>query len=465
MVDARPHVTLPYSYCYGRSELGLSYIRLADLLSNRVQTDANKPAFVSEYENISKTYGELNDDVNRLAKGLIDLGLNRGDVVGLWSCNSYYWSQIQYACARLGLIQCSINPAYQADELNYVLRNAQVKALFMPGVGSKQQEFNKFGHGTTGKPKGAYLSHFTLGNLGICAFPMEMIVANYKYNVKLIVEAMNKHECTYLYGTPTMIIDILNYVETTGNTLPTLKGLVTGGSPVPKEMAYRVLKIIPNCTDVRVAYGATEAGSAGTISYQSDTLVNRLETVGHPLDHMETKIVDPGTGKTVLIGETGELLSRGHNQMIGYWRNEKSTQAAIDDKMWYKSGDLATMDEHGFIKIIGRTKELIIRGGENIYPREVEELLHKHPDILDAYVCGVPDVRLGEEVCAWIQLKDPNKKLTEAEIREFCKQRITYFKVPRYVLFVDSFPLTPAGKVKKFVMREQSCRILGLNEK
>ncbi|CAG2165243.1 unnamed protein product [Oppiella nova] len=259
-----------------------------------------------------------------------------------------------------------------------------------------------------------------LGNLGMCGVPFKNVIPNFFYNVKLVVNAINKHQCTYLIGTPTMIIDILDYLETNNIKLDSLKGINTGGSSMPINVAHRVHKIIPTCTDVRVAYGATEAG---------------------------------------------ELLSRGHNQMIGYWRDEKNTRAAIDSSNWYKSGDLATMDEHGYIKIVGRTKEMIIRGGENIYPREVEELLHKHPDILDAYVCGVPDHRTGEEVCAWIQPKDPNRKPTEAEIREFCKQRITYFKVPRYVLFVDKFPLTPAGKVKKFVMREQSCRILGLNDK
>ncbi|CAG2108524.1 unnamed protein product [Medioppia subpectinata] len=263
------------------------------------------------------------------------------------------------------------------------------------------------------------------------------LIPNCKYNVKQMVESMARNECSYLYGTPTMIIDTVNYLESNKLKLPSLRGLIAGGSPMPKEVAYRVQKVIPSCTDVRVAWGATEAG--------------------RPIDHMETKIVNQATRQITKIGEPGEIESRGHNQMIGYWRNPKSTHDAIDASGWYKSGDLAVMTEEGFIKIIGRTKEMIIRGGENIYPREVEELLHSHPAIRDAYVCGVPDDRMGEELCAWIQVKDAAVKPTESEVKEFCKQKIAHFKVPRYVLFVDSFPLTPAGKVKKFVMREESC--------
>ncbi|XP_054159206.1 putative acyl-CoA synthetase YngI [Oppia nitens] len=566
-----PHVSLPYSHAFGRSDRQLQYLRIGDLLTQRAQTVSNNIAFISEYENISKTFSQLNEDVNRLAKGLYDLGLRKGDVVGLWSCNSYAWVQTQYACARLGVILCTVNPVYQSPELNYALKKGQIKAIFMPGNGSKQEVVNKyqniltetlkmpqnkeeeplilknvilmdgsepskddnnyvnyipfnnltandgiissqvtdavspddpaiimFTSGTTGKPKGAYSSHYTivnntilcgemfdfddkqismciplpffhsfaavLGNISMCGTPFKSVIPNLKYDVKLIVETMIKHECTHIIVTPTQIIDILNYVETNKLQIPSLKGTLIGGAPVPVEVAHNISRVIPSVDDIRIGYGATELGPCTTACHKNDTFNNRMETVGSPLDLVEVKIVNPATGQITKIGEQGELLSRGHNVMIGYWKDEVKTREAIDEGKWYHSGDLATMDQYGYIKIVGRTKELIIRGGENIYPREVEELLHTHPAVFDAYVVGVPDERSGEEVCAWVQLKNKNEKITEQEIREFCKQRISYFKVPRYVLFVDGFPMTPTGKAKKFEMRDQTCKILGLKQ-
>ncbi|CAG2105153.1 unnamed protein product [Medioppia subpectinata] len=565
----------------------------------------NNTAFVSEYENISKTFSQFNEDVNKLAKGLHDLGLRRGDVVGVWSCNSYSWIQVQYACAKLGIVLCTVNPVYQSPELNYALRKGQIKAIFMPGNGSKQEVVNKyqnvlkqtlsakeekesdplilkdiifmdgnyssedakggfnympitnlvanngnvdqsivddvspddpaiimFTSGTTGKPKGAYLSHFTLvnnalltgtqfgfsdpitmliplpffhsfaavlGNISMTAVPIKSVIANLKYDVKLIVESMIKHSATHIIVTPTMpqtagiekyadrrrtsmikhsathiivtptmVIDILNFVEKNSLKLPALRSMLIGGAPVPVEVAHHIQRVIPSCDDVRIGYGATELGPCTTSCHKNDTFEQRMETVGSPLDLVEVKIVDPVSGYITKIGEQegnlGELLSRGHNVMIGYWRDEIKTKEALDEHKWYKSGDLATMDEKGFVKIIGRTKEMIIRGGENIYPREVEELLHTHPEVFDAYVVGVPDERTGEEVCAWVQLKNKDSKITEEEIRNFCKDNISYFKVPRYVLFVDGFPMTPTGKAKKFIMRDESCEKLGLKE-
>ncbi|CAG2110220.1 unnamed protein product [Medioppia subpectinata] len=378
------HVTLPYAYAYGRSDQPLEYIRV----------DSQKTAFVSEYENISKTYGELNNDVNKLAKGLLQFGIKRGDIIGIWSCNSYNWIKIQYACAKLGIIMCTINPGYQCSELDYVLRRAQIKTLFMPGLDSKQLIINNYhkvlsdvltmrktqtnsdplllNHvifmdgtdtqmcdrnkdrvtssllsdfcktdgqlpdsvtesvtpddpgGTTGKPKGAYLSHHTLasnswdiddqdkifcnplpffhafggilGNLGMCAFPFKNVIPHFKFNIKHMVDTIIKHECTYMLGTPTMVIDMLDYLETNKIRMDSLKGIGTGGSSMPIEVAHRARKIIPSCFDMRVAYGATEAGTFGTVSDQSDSIERRLETCGRPLFHMETKIVDPKTG-------------------------------------------------------------------------------------------------------------------------------------------------------------------------
>jgi len=296
------------------------------------------------------------------------------------------------------------------------------------------------------------------------AMPFKLVIPGFKYDVKLIVEAIKKHECTHIMCTPTMVIDILDYLEKNKLELTSMRGVMIGGAPVPVEVTHRISRFIPNCDDIRIGYGATELGPCTTACHKSDSFVNRTETVGSPLDFVEVKIVDPQNGNITKIGETGELLSRGHNVMIGYWRDEQKTKESIDESKWYKSGDLAVMDKFGFVKIIGRTKELIIRGGENIYPREVEELLHTHPQVLDAYVIGVPDERQGEEVCAWIKLRNKDSKVTDEEIRKFCKDNISYFKVPRYVLFVDDFPLTSTGKAKKFLMREKSCEILGLKE-
>jgi fatty-acyl-CoA synthase len=261
-----------------------------------------------------------------------------------------------------------------------------------------------------------------------------------------------------------MIIDIMNYVEKNNIHIKSLKSVLLGGASTPVEVAHRVTRTIPSATDVRIGYGATELGPCTTGSILGDTVERRMETVGAPLDFVEVKIVDPISGEIVKIGEQGELLARGHNVMLGYWDEEEKTREVITDSKWYKTGDLATMDDTGYVKIVGRTKEMIIRGGENIYPKEIEELLHTHPAVLDAYVVGVPDERMGEECCAWIKLRNSGDKLTPDEVKTFCKDKITYFKIPKYILFVEDFPLTGTGKAQKFIMREKSCEILGLKE-
>ncbi|RWS18916.1 acyl-CoA synthetase family member 2-like protein, partial [Leptotrombidium deliense] len=239
------------------------------------------------------------------------------------------------------------------------------------------------------------------------------VLTGFWFEVESVVKSIVRDKCTLIMGTPTMIIDILSYVEKNNVKIDSLKCALLGGAAVPAEVASKVQQVIPSCTDVRVGYGATELGPVTSASTADDEAYKKLETVGGPLDYVELKIVDPANNKLKKINERGELFVRGHNVMIGYWNNEEKTKEVITETGCYvRDRDIAVMEETGYIKIVGRTKELVIRGGENIYPREVEDLLHTHSNIEIAAVCGVPDDRVGEELCAWIKLKDPKKALT-----------------------------------------------------
>lgn len=568
-----PFVEKPYSYAIGRSTTPLRYKTIGQLFDERLESEDGKPTIISHYEGIKKNFTDLHNDVSNLAKSLHEhLHLKRGDVVGLWYCNSYDWILVQYACARLGLILCTLNPYYQVNELNYALRKADIKALFMPGKNSKQEIINKFSKiinltlntkdedptlalkleniisldgdmiepsdlpsnrkikcfhldklrqtkgeldssiikqvspddpalivytsGTTGKPKGACLSHFSitnnvricatriqisndsilclplpffhvfaglLGNLCILFNRAQIVIPCLKYNVGQVAEAINVNKVTHMYATPTLAMDLLNYLRNKDIKTPTLKGIFAGGASVPVEIVHQILEYIPSCEYVRIGYGATESGPAATICTPDCSLQESSETVGSPQDYIEVKLVDPQTKNVVKLGETGELHTRGAHIMLGYWKEKEKTESVLDSAGWYNTEDLAVMNEKGLIKIIGRTKEMIIVGGENVYPTEVEEFLYMHPAIETVHVIGIPDARRGEEVCAWVRLHK-NSKLTEDELKDFCKDKITYFKIPKYVLFVDEFPLTPTGKAQKFLMRQMTIEKLKLQD-
>jgi fatty-acyl-CoA synthase len=242
--------------------------------------------------------------------------------------------------------------------------------------------------------------------------------------------------------------------------LTSLRTGIMAGSPCPVEVMRRVIDEM-HMTEVSICYGMTETSPVSTQTRRDDSLELRVGTVGRPGPHVEVKIVDPATGRVQPVGEPGELCTRAYSVMLGYWGQPDTTTEAIDAARWMHTGDLATMDEDGYCKIVGRIKDMVIRGGENVYPREIEEFLYTHPDVADVQVIGVPDERYGEELCAWVRVRE-GAALEEDAVREFCRGRLAHYKVPRYVVFVDEFPMTVTGKVQKFLMREESVRRLGL---
>jgi len=350
--------------------------------------------------------------------------------------------------------------------------------------------------GTTGFPKGATLSHralindakfvgemqdfstadrvcipvpfyhcfgMVMGNLACCVFGIPMVIPSPTFNPVEVLETVADEGCTVLYGVPTMFIAELGHVSSPEGESLDLSSLRTGimaGSPCPIEVMRDVIDKM-NMNEVTIAYGQTETSPVSTQTRTTDSVEKRVTTVGQVLPHVEAKIVDPETGETVERGQEGEYCTRGFHVMLGYWNDPDKTSRAIDAEGWMHSGDLATMDDDGFVNIVGRIKDMIIRGGENVYPREIEEFLYTHPKIADAQVIGLPDEKYGEEIMAWVQLND-GETATDDEIKAFCKGKIAHFKVPRYITFVNEFPMTVTGKVRKIEMREKSIADLGL---
>jgi fatty-acyl-CoA synthase len=349
--------------------------------------------------------------------------------------------------------------------------------------------------GTTGFPKGATLSHHSilnngyfigerlryteqdrvcipvpfyhcfgmvLGNLACTTHGACMVVPAESFDPLATMASVQEERCTSLYGVPTMFIAELEHPDFPKYEFSSLRTGIMAGSPCPVEVMKKVQSAM-NMTEVTICYGMTETSPVSTQSNTDDPLEKRVTTVGPVHPHVEIKIVEPTTGHVVPRGERGELCSRGYIVMLGYWNNEEATREAIDGARWMHTGDLATMDEDGYLNIVGRIKDMIIRGGENIYPREVEEFLFSHPDVVEVQVIGVPSERYGEEVMAWVRLRE-GSALSDEELTAFCRGRIATFKIPRYWKFVTDFPMTVTGKVQKFKMREVAVRELGLQE-
>jgi len=347
--------------------------------------------------------------------------------------------------------------------------------------------------GTTGFPKGATLTHhnilnnayfsggllryteqdricipvplyhcfgMVLGNLAATSRGACMVYPQETFEPVATLEACARERCTSLYGVPTMFIAELGLPDFGDYDLHTLRTGIMAGSPCPIEVMKRVSSDM-GIDQLGIAFGMTETSPVTTQVRVDDTLENRCATVGQVGPHVEIKIVDPATGRTVPRGERGEFLARGYVVMSGYWKDPERTAEAIDAERWMHTGDLATMDEEGYVRVVGRIKDMVIRGGENVYPREIEEFLYTHPAVADVQVIGVPDERYGEELMAWI-VPRPGASPTEEEIREFCRGQIAHYKIPRYVKFVDAFPMTVTGKVQKFKMRETAIEELGL---
>jgi fatty-acyl-CoA synthase len=362
------------------------------------------------------------------------------------------------------------------------------------GLRAEQPINIQYTSGTTGFPKGATLSHrnilnngffvgercgytsadrvcipvpfyhcfgMVLGNLACTTHGACMVVPEAAFDPRATLAAVEAERCTSLYGVPTMFIGELEHPEFERFDLASLRTGIMAGSPCPVEVMKQVVSRM-HMDEVTICYGMTETSPVSTQTEVTDTLDQRVSTVGRVHPHVEVKVIDPATGATVARGEPGELCTRGYSVMTGYWEDPARTAEAIDADGWMHTGDLATMDVDGFVNIVGRSKDMIIRGGENVYPREIEEFLYGHPAVADVQVVGVPDPRYGEEILACVKLREGGDALSDEDVREFCRGRIAHYKVPRYVLFVDDFPMTVTGKVQKFLLRERSVEILGL---
>src|SRR5580700_4169936 len=351
----------------------------------------------------------------------------------------------------------------------------------------------QFTSGTTGFPKGATLTHhnilnngffiaeamklrerdrvcipvplyhcfgMVIGNLGCLTHGAAMVYPSEGFDPLATLETIEAEHCTALYGVPTMFIAQLDHPDFARFDLSSLRTGMMAGSPCPIEVMKRAFSLM-HVSEVVIGYGMTETSPASFASATDDPIERRVSTVGRILPHVEAKVID-AEGRIVPRGTAGELLTRGYLIMLGYWDDEEKTREAIDPAGWMHTGDLATIDDEGYCNIVGRIKDMVIRGGENVYPREIEEFLYRHPKIQDVQVIGVPDARYGEELCAWVRLRD-SETATEEEIRAFCQGQIAHYKVPRYVKFVDGFPMTVTGKIQKFLMRQQMIEELGLS--
>ena len=533
------------SYTHGASPTPLLGETIGDGLRRTVARFPHREAFVDSAKGVRLTYRELWDAVDRVARGLMALGVGRGERVGIWSPNRHEWLLVQFATARIGAILVNVNPAYKTAELGYTLRQAGVSLLIM-AEGFRKTDYRpmieevrgacpelrrvilfeddwdellaraetvtpealrareallqfddpiniQYTSGTTGRPKGATLTHHNIlnngffvgealryterdrvcipvpyyhcfgmvvGNLACVTHGACMVIPGESFDPEAVLATVEAERCTSLYGVPTMFIAELNHERFDAYDLSSLRTGMMAGAPCPIETMREVMTRM-HMPEVAIAYGMTETSPVSTQTAPDDPVEKRVTTVGRVFPHVEIKIVDPESGAVVPRGERGELCTRGYSVMRGYWDDEAATREAIDEAGWIHSGDLAVMDEEGYVSIVGRIKEMIIRGGENIYPREIEEYLMEHPGVEVAQVIGVPSEKYGEEVMAWIKTK-PGVTLTAEDLHAYCKGRIATYKIPKYWKFVDAFPLTVTGKVQKFRMREIAVRELGL---
>lgn len=541
------------SYDHGVSDKKLIGETIGVFFDRTVEAHRDREALVVRHQNVRWSWGELGRRVDDLAAGLLTLGLERGDRVGIWSPNNSEWTLAQFATAKAGLVLVNVNPAYRRAELEYAMNKVECKALILaPALKTSNYleivedlvKSNKLPHlkhlirlgpektagmlnfddvataggnaekarlaelaprlqfddpiniqftsGTTGFPKGATLSHhnilnngyfvgeglkltpqdrlcipvplyhcfgMVMGNLGCLTHGSTMVYPSEAFDPLATLQAVAEERCTALYGVPTMFIAQLDHPDFAKFDLKSLRTGIMAGSPCPIEVMKKVQSHM-HMGEVTIAYGMTETSPVSTQCATDDPVERRVSTVGQVLPHIEIKIVDT-EGRVVPRGETGEFCTRGYSVMKGYWNDEAKTREAVDDAGWMHTGDLATMDEEGYVNIVGRLKDMIIRGGENVYPREIEEFLYRHPKVQDVQVIGVPDPRYGEAVCAWIKLH-AGQTATDEEIRAFCQGQIAHYKIPRYIEFVPEFPMTITGKIQKFVMREQTIEKLGL---
>lgn len=539
---------------------------IPQVLSEAVQRYRSALAAVFHETGIRWSYHDLDRISRDMAAGLLSLGIEQGDRVGIWSPNRWEWIALQFATARIGAILVTINPAYRRAEVEYVLNKTGTKALVLapefktsdylamitdlapelekstpgklsckrlpalrscirmgdgktPGMMNiadllaradavlcaRVEEISltlnpndpiniQFTSGTTGAPKGATLSHrnivnnarFTVERMrlhageGLCipvplyhCFGMVMgslacvtkgafmVFPAEGFDPLMTLSAVADERCSALYSVPTMFLAMLDHPEFSGFDLSSLRTGIMAGAPCPMEVMRRVMGEM-NLKEITIAYGMTETSPVSFQSHPDDPIELRVSTVGRIHPHTTVRIVD-NDGQIVPVGEKGELQTLGYSVMKGYWGEEEQTATAIDEQGWMHTGDLATLDENGFCRIVGRVKDMVIRGGENIYPREVEEFLYTHPSIQQVQVFGVPDPKYGEELCAYIILRDGAAE-NDAAIRGWCEGQIAHYKIPRHIRFRQSMPMTVTGKPQKFIMRAEMILELGLEE-
>ena len=562
----RAMTKLTQSYVHGASTVRLIGETLGANFDQAVARWRDELALVVRHQQVRWSYGELGPRVDDFAAGLLALGLEPGDRVGIWSPNNAEWVITQFATAKAGLVLVNINPAYRLTEVEYALNKVGCKALITadhfktsdyvgmlrelapeldrsaPGhlsaarlpslaavirIGADERpgmfrfadimaaggerhagrlgelatrlQFDdpiniQFTSGTTGAPKGATLTHhnilnngffigeaqrlsprdrvaipvplyhcfgMVLGNLACVTHGAAMVYPGEGFEPLAVLETVEAERCTALYGVPTMFIAELSHPEFKRFDLSSLRTGIMAGSPCPIEVMRRCVDEM-HMSEVTIAYGMTETSPVSFQTSHDDPLERRVGTVGRVHPHVEVKIID-AEGRIVPPGTPGELCTRGYSVMLGYWGDAERTVEAIDRARWMHTGDLATLDEEGYCNIVGRLKDMVIRGGENVYPREVEEFLYHHKKIADVQVIGVPDRKYGEELCAWVKLK-PGETATAEEIQDFCRGQIAHYKIPRYIRFVEAFPMTVTGKVQKFMMRAETISELGLAE-
>src|SRR5919199_146721 len=533
---------------------GLTVGGLLDLVAERRPKD---DALVYVDRGLRYSYAEFKEVVERCARALMALGLKKGDHVAVWGQNVPEWVTLQFATGKMGAVLVTINPAYKANELRYVLEQSDSAALFLtegvkdanfveileeaapdladaepgeleieglpylkhvvliggeassPGIISYEEFLERadevsaeeleerqasldadevinmqYTSGTTGFPKGVQLTHANivknafyigecmelgpedrvcipvpffhcfgcvLGTLNTVTHEGTMVPVE-QFDPEEVLEAVHEERCTALLGVPTMFIAELEHENYGEYDTSSLRTGIMAGSPCPIEVMKQVVNDM-GADEITIAYGQTESSPVITQTRTDDPIERRVSTVGRRLPEVEVKIVDVDTGEEVGPGEQGDLCTRGYHVMKGYYKMEDKTEEVIDGDGWLHTGDLATMDEDGYVKITGRTKDMIIRGGENIYPREIEEFLYTHPEISDVQVYGVPDEKYGEKVAAAVQLRQ-DSGLTAEEVKNYCRENIAHYKVPEYVDFVEEYPMTASGKIQKYKLRE-----------
>ncbi len=535
---------------------------LDDLAANYPDSVAIKYT-TREYQ---KTWSELNERCNAVAKGLLSLGIKKDDKVAIWATNVPEWYEILFASAKIGAILVTVNTNYKEFELEYLLKQSDTKMLVMidgvknnsyvdtidkllpefrnskkgdvdnqkfpflkkivycgtgnstprgfmnfediakAGVNVTDEELNavmdaldchdvinmQYTSGTTGFPKGVMLTHYNIINNGksigdgmkftnkdklLITVPMfhcfglvlglmscithaTTMVPVESFSPTKVMNAITVEKCTAVHGVPTMFIAMLEHPDFDKYNFSSLRTGIMAGSPCPIKVMRQVVDKM-NMTEITIVFGQTEASPGCTQTTTEDSLEHRVNTVGRVFDGVEAKIVDPATGEEVPTGVAGEFCARGYNIMKGYYKMPEATAEAIDKDGWLHTGDLCTVDKDGYYKVVGRIKDMIIRGGENIYPKEIEEFYYTQPIVKDVQVIGVPSEQYGEEVMAVIILKE-GESATPEELKELAKSHLAKHKVPRYIRIVDSFPVTASGKIQKFKMREEAIELLKL---